>query len=134
LQRVLLSNASTPQADFSQRLRVARASGHTKSRNVEQVDSVRALVLELVEGEALADRLTHGALSLGDALSVARQIAEALEAALEKGIVHRDLKPANIKATPTATLKVLDFGAGQSPRKRRGECFAIADGRHRRDS
>src|SRR5204862_19205 len=70
----------------------------------------RALVLELVDGPTLADRIAHGPLPLADALAIARQIAEALEAAHEKGIIHRDLKPANIKITGNGVVKVLDFG------------------------
>ena len=77
---------------------------------LEEADSVRGLVLELVEGETLAERLATGPLSVHEALDLARQIAEALEAAHEKGIIHRDLKPANIKLTPDGTVKVLDFG------------------------
>jgi eukaryotic-like serine/threonine-protein kinase len=77
---------------------------------LEEVDGVRALVLELVEGETLADRIRRGPMSVAHALLIARQIAEALEAAHEKGIVHRDLKPANIKIAPGDTVKVLDFG------------------------
>src|SRR6185295_9037777 len=79
---------------------------------LEQVGDVQALVLELVEGETLAERigLKGSGLGVSDALAMARQIAEALEAAHEKGIVHRDLKPANIKVTPGGTVKVLDFG------------------------
>jgi len=75
---------------------------------------VRALVLELVEGETLGDRIARGPLSMAEALGVARQIAEALDAAHEKGIVHRDLKPANIKVTPNGTVKVLDFGLAKA--------------------
>src|SRR5205823_1724907 len=74
----------------------------------------RALVLELVEGETLAERVARGPLTSGDALPIARQIAEALEAAHEKGIVHRDLKPANIKITPSGIVKVLDFGLAKA--------------------
>src|SRR6266699_632982 len=73
-----------------------------------------ALVLELVEGETLADRLVRGPLPLDDALPIAKQIAEALEAAHERGIIHRDLKPANIKVTPEGTVKVLDFGLAKA--------------------
>ena len=76
---------------------------------VEQ-DAVRALVMELVEGPTLADRLATAALPVEEALHAAGQIAEALEAAHEKGIVHRDLKPANVKVTPEGKVKVLDFG------------------------
>jgi len=75
---------------------------------------VRALVLELVEGVTLADRIAHGPLPVGDALAIARQIADALDVAHEKGIVHRDLKPANIKITPDGVLKVLDFGLAKA--------------------
>ena len=70
----------------------------------------RFLVLELVDGETLADRIARGPIPIEEALQIARQIAEALEAAHEKGITHRDLKPANIKITPDGNVKVLDFG------------------------
>jgi len=77
---------------------------------LEESGDVRGLVMELVEGEDLAQRLWGGAIPLDDALSIAKQIAEALEAAHDQGIVHRDLKPANIKLRPDGTVKVLDFG------------------------
>jgi hypothetical protein len=77
---------------------------------LEESDGLRGLVLELVDGETLAERLAHGPLALAHALRLAGQIAEALEAAHDKGIVHRDLKPANIKITSGGAIKVLDFG------------------------
>jgi len=76
----------------------------------EDSGETHALVLELVEGETLADRIAHGAIPLDEALPIARQICEALEAAHDQGIIHRDLKPANIKITPDGVVKVLDFG------------------------
>ena len=77
---------------------------------VEETEGRSALVLELVEGPTLADLLVRGPMTCGDALRVARQIADALGAAHAKGIVHRDLKPANVKVTPAGAVKVLDFG------------------------
>jgi serine/threonine-protein kinase len=67
-------------------------------------------VLEFVDGETLADRIVRGPLPVDEALPIARQIADALEAAHEQGIIHRDLKPANIKVRPDGSVKVLDFG------------------------
>jgi Tol biopolymer transport system component len=81
---------------------------------VEERDGIRALVLELVDGPTLADRLANGPLPITEALRVAKQIAEALEAAHGSGIVHRDLKPANIKVTPAGVVKVLDFGLAKA--------------------
>jgi Tol biopolymer transport system component len=77
---------------------------------LEESGATRALVMELVEGPTLADRIAEGPLPLEEALPIARQIVEALEAAHEQGIIHRDLKPANIKVRPDGTVKVLDFG------------------------
>ena len=77
---------------------------------LEVSDTTSALVMELVDGPTLADRIAQGPLPIEEALSIARQIADALEAAHEQGIVHRDLKPANIKLRPDGTVKVLDFG------------------------
>jgi len=78
--------------------------------DVQQHGDSRFLVLELVEGETLADRIAHGPIPLDEVLEIAKQIAEALEAAHDRGIIHRDLKPANIKITPEEKVKVLDFG------------------------
>ena len=80
----------------------------------EDSGDVHALVLELVEGPTLADRIAQGAIPVDEALPIARQIAEALEAAHEQGIIHRDLKPANIKLRPDGTVKVLDFGLAKA--------------------
>ncbi len=81
---------------------------------MEESDGTKALVMELVEGPTLAERLEQGSLSLHESLLVARQIAEALEEAHEKGIIHRDLKPQNIKASIEGKVKVLDFGLAKA--------------------
>ncbi len=81
---------------------------------LEKAGNLEALVLELVEGETLAERIGAGPIPVDEALAIARQIADALEAAHEKGIVHRDLKPANVKVTPEGKVKVLDFGLAKA--------------------
>ena len=81
---------------------------------VEESGGTRCLVLELVEGETLAERIARGPIPVAEAQVLALQIADALEAAHEKGIIHRDLKPANVKVTPEGSAKVLDFGLGKS--------------------
>jgi eukaryotic-like serine/threonine-protein kinase len=81
---------------------------------LEESHGIAALVMELVEGDDLSQRIARGALPLDEALPVAKQIAEALEAAHEQGIIHRDLKPANIKVRPDGTVKVLDFGLAKA--------------------
>jgi eukaryotic-like serine/threonine-protein kinase len=81
---------------------------------LETSDGTAALVMELVEGPTLADRIAHGPIPLDEALPIAKQIAEALEAAHEQGIIHRDLKPANVKVRPDGMVKVLDFGLAKA--------------------
>lgn len=81
---------------------------------LEDAGGVRALVMELVEGPTLADRIASAVIPVGEALAIARQMAEALEAAHEQGIIHRDLKPANIKVREDGTVKVLDFGLAKA--------------------
>jgi serine/threonine-protein kinase len=82
--------------------------------DLEKANNTRFLVLELVEGETLADRIARGPIPINEALLIAKQIVEALEAAHERGIIHRDLKPANIKLTADGTVKVLDFGLAKA--------------------
>ena len=117
----ILPSVFTTDADrrarFDREARVLAALNHPHIGaiyGVQETDGVRALVLELVEGDTLADRIATGALPVQEALSIARQIAEALEAAHEKGVVHRDLKPANVKITPHGVVKVLDFGLAKA--------------------
>ena len=81
---------------------------------VEESGDVRALVLELVDGPTLAERLRSGPIPSGEAMAIARKIAAGLEAAHEKGIVHRDLKPANVKAANDESVKILDFGIAKA--------------------
>jgi serine/threonine protein kinase len=100
-------------ARFQREAQALAALSHPNIASIygfEQSGAVRALVMELVEGPTLADRIAKGRIPLKEALTIARQIAEALEAAHEKGIVHRDLKPANVKIRPDGQVKVLDFG------------------------
>ena len=82
--------------------------------DLQEANGSRFLVLELIEGETLADRIARGPLPVEEALDIANYICEALEAAHEKGIVHRDLKPANVKITVEGKVKVLDFGLAKA--------------------
>ena len=88
---------------------------------LEESGGTQFLVLELVEGDTLADRIRAGPIPVEESLNLALQIAEALEAAHEKGIIHRDLKPANIKVTPDGKAKVLDFGLAKAYAENREE-------------
>jgi serine/threonine-protein kinase len=104
-------------ARFKREAQVLASLNHPNIASIygfEDSSDIDALVLELVEGPTLADRIVKGAMPLGEALAIARQIAVALEAAHEQGIIHRDLKPANIKLRPDGTVKVLDFGLAKA--------------------
>jgi eukaryotic-like serine/threonine-protein kinase len=111
--------ASDPDrlARFRREAQVLASLNHPNIARVyglEQSDGVQALVMELVEGPTLGDRIAQGPIPVAEALPIAKQIAEALEAAHEQGIIHRDLKPANIKLRPDGTVKVLDFGLAKA--------------------
>ena len=111
--------ASDPErlARFEREAKTLAALNHphiAHIHGVEESDGVRALVLEFVDGPTLADRIAQGPIPINEALTIARQIAEALEAAHEQGIIHRDLKPANIKVRTDGTVKVLDFGLAKA--------------------
>ena len=100
-------------ARFTREAQVLAALNHPNIAAIYGVEE-RALVMELVEGPTLAERIEHGAIPLDEALPIAKQIAEALEYAHERGVIHRDLKPANIKITPEGRVKVLDFGLAKA--------------------
>src|SRR5262245_571692 len=102
---------------FQREAQVLAALNHPNIAQIyglEQSGASSCIVMELVEGETLAERLKRGPLSIDDTIQIAKQIAEALEAAHERGIVHRDLKPANIKLAPDGKVKVLDFGLAKA--------------------
>ena len=104
-------------ARFSREAQLLAALNHphiAQIHGLEDAGGLQALVMELVEGPTLADRIARGAIPIAEALPMATQIAEALEAAHEQGIIHRDLKPANIKVRPDGTVKVLDFGLAKA--------------------
>jgi serine/threonine protein kinase len=104
-------------ARFEREAKVLASLNHPNIGTIyglEESDGVKALVLELIAGPTLADRIAKGPLPVDEALPIAKQIAEALEAAHEQGIIHRDLKPANIKVKDDGTVKVLDFGLAKA--------------------
>ena len=106
-------------ARFEREARVLASLNHPNIGSIYGLEEAeggtfRALVLELVGGPTLADRIAQGPITVDEALPIARQIADALEAAHEQGIIHRDLKPANIKLKPDGTVKVLDFGLAKA--------------------
>ena len=116
---ILETYAADPEraARFQREAKMLAALNHPRIAalyGIEQAGGIHFLVMELVEGETLADRLRRGAMQVEEAIAIALQIAEALEAAHEKGVVHRDLKPANIKITPDHQVKVLDFGLAKA--------------------
>ena len=104
-------------ARFEREARTLAALNHPNIATIhgfEEADGIKALVMELVEGPTLADRLTEGSIPVDEALPIAKQLCDALEAAHEQGIVHRDLKPANIKLRADGAVKVLDFGLAKA--------------------
>ena len=104
-------------ARFEREARTLASLNHpniAQIHGLEESDGIKALVMELVEGPTLADRVAQGPIPLDEAFPIARQIAEALEAAHERGIIHRDLKPANVKVRPDDIVKVLDFGLAKA--------------------
>src|ERR1700736_4568258 len=104
-------------ARFQREARMLAALNHPNIASIyglEQSDGVHYLVMELVPGQTLAERVGAGALKIEEALKLGVQIAQALEEAHERGVIHRDLKPANVKVTPEGRVKVLDFGLAKA--------------------
>jgi serine/threonine protein kinase len=118
------SHDSERVARFQREARVLASLNHpgiAAIYGLEEINGHHLLVMELVPGETIADRIKRGAIPIEEALPVAKQIAEALEEAHEKGIIHRDLKPANIKITPDGKVKVLDFGLAKAYESERAD-------------
>lgn len=111
--------AADPQrmARFEREVRLLASLNHPHVAalyGLEEAGGTRALVMELVEGVTLGERLGHGPMALEEGLPIAKQIAEAFEYAHEHGVIHRDLKPANVKVTAEGNVKVLDFGLAKA--------------------
>jgi Tol biopolymer transport system component/tRNA A-37 threonylcarbamoyl transferase component Bud32 len=116
LPAVFVSDAER-MARFDREAKLLASLSHANIATIfglEDFDGTRAIVMEVVEGPTLAERIARGAQTPDEALPIARQVAEALEYAHERGVIHRDLKPANIKITPDGTPKVLDFGLAKA--------------------
>ena len=112
-------------ARFEREAKTLAALNHPNIAQIyglERSDTSTAIAMELVEGLTLADRIGQGAISVEEALPIAKQIAEALEAAHEQGVIHRDLKPANIKVRSDGMVKVLDFGLAKALEPASGCC------------
>jgi len=124
-----LSNDPDRLSRFEREAQVLASLNHANIAQIyglEQVNGSTCIVMELVEGETLAERIKRGPLPHDEALEVSRQIADALSVAHERGIVHRDLKPANIKLTPNGTVKVLDFGLAKAVGQRGSDATMTA--------
>ena len=113
----LLSHDPERLARFEREAKLLASLNHPNIaaiHGLEESDGIRFLVLELVEGKTLAERVAKGPLPVEEALEVCHQMAEGMEAAHEKGVIHRDLKPANVKVTPEGKVKILDFGLAKA--------------------
>ena len=118
--KALLSDVATDPdrlARFNREARILASLNHPNIaliHGIEDSNGIRVFVMELIEGPTLSEQIAQGALPVADALAIARQITDALEAAHGQGVVHRDLKPTNIKVRPDGTVKVLDFGIAKT--------------------
>ena len=113
----LFANDAQRMLRFEREAQVLASLNHPNISHIhglEEAAGIRALVMELVEGQTLGGRITRGPIGLEEAVPLAKQIAEGLEYAHERGFIHRDLKPANIKVTPEGQAKILDFGLAKA--------------------